>query len=290
MLEYNRKKIVPILEPCNLNRSTLDALEMLSKRNIPFIFIVNPKVGALKGSPRKLRDFISPWVKRYKNIILGYIIDSNSKESYIHNFIKYYKDYKVAIIHRHERDKKVQLTDFMKSSTNIIYNIFLDPYSEYYKSFPKKTRVMLLDSFRRAKKNSQYPSSESFSDLFLKYRGTFAGFGDFQTCGDVFYEKGRGGPPHAVVIHFTYLDKDRISINHFISDDTEGCQNISTKYFQALEKLASFKLPIESIPSSYTQGLKSLISNLKEDKKFHGHGYAKRQGIKHHIELILNLI
>lgn len=76
-------------------------------------------------------------------------------------------------------------------------------------------------------------------------------------------------------------------INHFVSDDIHGTQNVSPKYFQALSKLINFTKNYNLAPK--TLGITNFEANYIS-KIYHGLGLPKRYSIEHHIELMLYLM
>lgn len=90
-----------------------------------------------------------------------------------------------------------------------------------------------------------------------------------------------------VALHLTYLKDNDIWIRHFVSDDKVGTTNVQGKYFQALRKLVDFLDHYNGTPE--TIGAKQFRENLA-DGVFHQLGYPKKLSIKHHVELMIQLL
>lgn len=151
----------------------------------------------------------------------------------------------------------------------------------------EKKRVIIKDSFNRLSRNADYVPDEYFSDLFSTYKPDFYGFGDFQIVG---VGTGGGGPAHAVALHLTYLKEpngQEIWVRHFVSDDKLGTSNVQGKYFQALRKLVTFLNQYSNTPE--TIGAREYRENLI-DGVFHQLGYPKKLSMKHHIELMIQVL
>lgn len=287
ILIKNKEKITPILEPSSTNSTTLDIITKLNDCDIPLILITNPKVGKLPIQEAQIKNEIIDPLKNNTSIILGYFIDETTKIEDINTFMSTYPTYKFALIHQTTSPTKDKLISFIKNEKNIKYNIFLKNNDrDYIESFQEFNRVLITDPFNKSQRNADYPSEEFYSAIFSNYKSKYYGFGDYQIVGDHFSE--RGGPAHAVALHLTYLKSNNtICIKHFVSDDTEGIGSVQLKYLQALKKLMDFVKHNKLIYD--TLGIEDYRKNYVSND-YHGLGFPKKFSIKHHIELILNLI
>lgn len=286
VLSANADKISPILEPCNLNSCTIKTLQTLSTISIPHILISNPQVGDLINNNIEIKNYISN--QPVDNLIIGFIITSSTTIRDIRNFITTYSKYKLALLHQESFHDLNNLKLLIDKNTSIKYNVFFTDAINYNSNFPQNTAVILKDFFKKASKNSAYPSDAFFSDLYRNYTNNYVGFGDYQIVGDNFSDN--GGPAHAIAIHLTYLSKQDILIKHFLSDDTKGTKNPDIKYLQALVHLITFiSQPIFQPSNPITLGIKEFQSNYVKNH-YPGLGMVKRYSIMHHIELILNVI
>ena len=285
LLNKNRDKVTPIFELCNDNSTTLNTIKIINSTNIDFIVIINPAVGKLVNSNKSINNIIN--ILNPNNSIIGYIINKNTSKKQICELINKFSNFRIALIHN-DTQLEIETIAYIHSLYNIIkYNIFIkEPENSYLNFFKEDTRVLIKDFFNKSIRNSDYPQTEVFSTLFSTLRKKYVGFGDYQIVGDNYSEN--GGPANSVALHLTYLNtNNQIMINHFISDDIQGTQNVSIKYFQALFKLINFTNNYNLTPK--TLGITNFEANYIS-KLYHGLGLPKRYSIEHHIELMIYLI
>jgi hypothetical protein len=145
----------------------------------------------------------------------------------------------------------------------------------------------LEDKFKPQVKNADYlrTPDEFFSDDHLYYEDDgFIGFGDYLTIGDDYAES--GWLPYAIAIHLTYKkENDEIWIRHFVSDSNSDTTDVAGKFGEALEKLIEF-VDGESI----TTGAINEFRALHMSGHYPGLGSVKKLSIKHHIELVHDLL
>jgi hypothetical protein len=281
-----KRQIIPIVEPV---RKNMDQIVRLNKYytaySTPYILIVNPQVGELKNKGDQIEKKIaSRELQPHNDSMLGFIISPQTKIKDVEAFLKRYSKQKKSIIHSHSFSDSQQLKNSFSKHSNIVHQIFIDgAVSESYQNvFSNYDRVLIKDGFKRAKKNADFPPDEFFSDLHLTYKKNgYAGFGDFTTIGQTFDV---GGRAHAVAIHLTYHnDNGEIWIKHFISDRTATTLDIDGKFLEALEKLVDF---INKNRKSSACDSCSQFRDLHRRKHFPQLGPIKKLSIKHHIELI----
>lgn len=280
------KKVTPIIEPDNLNATTAKMLPLLNDAGVPIVLVVNPQFGKLKGTkPDSFKSLIESMDNK-SIVTIGYFIADDTSFQDIQLAMNTYANYSFAFIHITNSSIKEQL---LKLQDRDKYHMFIDGRvsSSYQAAFVHKNRVLIKDSFNAKNRNVDYPSDEYFSDLFFTYRKDFFGFGDFQIIGS---RKDGGGPAYAVAIHFTYLKEpggQDLWVKHFISDDTQTTANVQGKYFQALRKLINFLNSYSNTPE--TLGATDFRNNQKSEN-FPGLGMVKRWSLKHHIEIMTQLI
>ncbi|SEA52658.1 hypothetical protein SAMN05421743_105182 [Thalassobacillus cyri] len=276
--------VIPIIEPLNDNKTTLNKLNSLSEAEIPYIFIINPQNGDLKEEAEKIDELLSELV--LANVSLGYCITTETTHNNLQKLFNDYSSDNFTFIHQSSPNTDVDeiINTMNENMGKIDYQVFMDEQvSELYKRhFSNYKRVLMRDSFKKASKNAEFPNQSYFTDLHITYRPEYDGFGDFQMVGKELSES--GGPAHAVALHLTtQLPTKEIVIQHFVSDDTEGAENPGGKYLQAVAKLVKFM-----DTNSYfkeTKGSKD-FRDTHERKHYPGLGMAKRFSIKHHIELL----
>ena len=237
------RKIIPIIEPVKRNTSALlRTINHYISELTPFVLVVNPQVGELKGNHSYLgKELALEKVLSGGSGIAGFVIAQNTSARDVENFLNHFESSRVAFIHSYSLPAPQQLLDLILTRRNIAYQIFIDGVtgSSYQNLFRSYQRVLVRDGFRKVK-NADYPSDEFFSELHHTYTGGgFSGFGDFTIVGREHAET--GGPAHAVTIHLTYLRPDNdVWIRHFVSDRTTTTKDKAGKFMEALEKLIRF--------------------------------------------------
>lgn len=279
-------KIIPIIEPMNLNSTTRRIIPELNESEVPLIFIINPQVGELLEKGSDIFHSLLEVIENKHLLTLGYYITENTTIVEIQSIMNIFAEYSFAFIHITNSRLRNELANI---NERISYHIFIDGRvsSAYQNAFRDKLRVIIKDCFNAQARNVDYEDDEYFSELFSTYTPDFFGFGDYQIVGS---NIGGGGPAHAVALHLTYLKEpqgEEIWVRHFISDDTETPANVQGKYFQALNKLVTFLDDYDNTPE--TIGAIEYRANL-EDGNYHGLGFPKKLSMKHHFELMTQLV
>jgi hypothetical protein len=282
----NTGKVTPILEPLNLNPTTRRILPELNAAGVPFVFMINPQVGDLTDKPPDIFRPIIETLKMDNLLTLGYFINKDTTIEKITSLMEAFPTHSFAFVHTVNSKTHAEL---VKIKDRVRYHVFMDGRvsSSYLDGFKDSARILIKDCFNAQNRNADYDDDEFFSELFFTYKPTFYGFGDFLITGSGLTG---GGPAHAVALHLTYLKEPagkEIWIRHFISDDTKTAANVEGKYFQALRKLVKFL--DEYTNTAETIGAHEYRLNFS-DEKFHNLGYPKKLSMKHHIELITQII
>lgn len=280
------RKVIPIFEPINLNSTTRRILPEINSSNVPYILIVNPQTGSLFNKGYAIFRSLLDAIENKQIATLGYFITDSTSFTEIQQVMTYFSEFRFAFIHSTNspiRDSLIQITN------RVDYHIFLDGKvsTSYINAFGDKRRIIIKDSFVRLSRNADYKADEYFSDLLSTYSPKYYGFGDYQIVGAGTRE---GGPAHAVALHLTYLKEpngQEIWVRHFVSDDKVGTSNVQGKYFQALRKLVAFLDQYNNTPE--TAGAREYRENLA-DGAFHQLGFPKKLSMKHHIELMTQLL
>lgn len=285
-------KIIPIIEPVKLSSTTVASFDKFVEGNMPFVLIVNPLVGDLTRKRRSIKkDIIENVLDEYDNFYIGFLITHDTTLQEISNVLNEYSNYGICLIHWHSLSNTMRLISMLREYDNISYQIFYDgrTSADYRNNFTVWQTVLLRDEFVRQARNADYGSEEFFSDLYKTYGDAgFAGFGDFLTVGD---EYTTGGPAHAVVIHYTYLNgenNDDIWVKHFVSDRTELPIDPGGKFLEALRKCISF-LNQENSDCESCDACQEFVA-LETAGHFPGLGYVKKLSMKHHIQLMSKLV
>lgn len=282
------KKIVPVIEPVNRDHKKLEKnIAELNKSLIPYVLILNPIEGDLKGTIIDLT--VHTKLTPHKAASVGYIIHSGTTLGDVETFLNLHKAYNISFIHFYDFGSVAGLIGLMQKHKNVTHQIFIEieVSAVYRNAFKTYQRVLIRDGFRKATKNALFPPDEFFSDLHLNYKKDgYHGFGDFATIGRVFQT---GGIAHAVAIHLTYFDnpKGALRIRHFVSDRTETNLDIPGKFHEALEKLIKFLTHSSVMPICPAC---SKFQILYTTGHYPGLGTAKKLSIKHHLETMVLLI
>lgn len=99
----------------------------------------------------------------------------------------------------------------------------------------------------------------------------------------------RGGSlPYAIAIHLTNRgDNNIIYIHHFVSDTNFDQTNIQGKFAEASRKAIDF---FDNHPLGFRSSALEELKRDVADAKYPGLGIVKKISIKHHLELMLNVL
>jgi hypothetical protein len=279
-------RILPIIEPVKINTDILGrALRNYAEESMPYIFVVNPRVGELAERHDHLRSLITEGqLQLHGGAFAGFIISEYTSPKDVRRFLNDYSDRQTAFVHSHSYTDPQWLNALMRESPNVSYQIFIDGVtgSSYRRNFRSYPSVLVRDGFKK-RKNANYPEDEFFSELHNTYsESNLVGFGDFSIVGAEY--KDTGGPAYAVAIHLTYHRADGdIWIRHFISNRTQSPTDPAGKFMEALEKLVTFLN--DNLNISYC-GACDEFRDFHTAQHFPQLGPVKRLSIKHHIELM----
>lgn len=288
ILQNNREKVSPIIEPVKDSSGLKRVLEDLKTRNVNFNIIVNPKKGDLVNRTSTLLNSITPILEGYTNYQIAIILDGNENHAQIINDVRIsgIRPRGITLIHNTDNDNVVSVLDQYSQLFRVLNNVvhFGKTPRRYYRIFAPGSVVELDDFFQAQEKNADYAllDDSSFSEEHLHYADEgFKGFGDFLTIGDNYSESGM--LPFAVAIHISYVDNSgKIRVKHFVSDTNDDRTDTAGKFAEALAKL---------IPWCEERGLQSLgidaFRELHRTGHFPGLGVIKKLSIMHHIQLVL---
>jgi hypothetical protein len=291
ILQNNREKVSPIIEPVKDSTGVKRILDDLKTRNVNFNVIVNPKKGDLVNRTTTLLNSIAPILDGYRNYQIAIILDGNENHAQIINYVRAsgIQPGGITLIHNTDNDNVGPLLDQYSQLFPVVTNVvhFGKTSRRYYRSFEQNSVVELDDFFQAQEKNADFATLDdsSFSEEHLHFlEEGFKGFGDYLTIGDNYSESGM--LPFAVAIHISYVDeRNRIRVKHFVSDSNDDRTDTAGKFAEALDKL---------IPWCDARGLQSLaidqFRELHRTGHFPGLGVIKKLSIMHHIQLVLTLI
>lgn len=282
------KNVLPIVEPIKISDLNIGYIKKINKANIPLIIIVNPLVGYLVGKEKLIKKKIID-VLSNNNFYVGYQITSNTTEDNLNEFKKIYNGFKKCFIHQNMYSNiKVFCKNFSKNN-EIVFNIVNNKLvSDNYKkivqhSFQKV--VVLDDGFKKEKRNADYPKVSYFSDLMFNYKTSgFYGYSDYLTIGEKYEDS--GSTPYAIVIHYSVVQADYMNVNHYLSDRRSDQKDSAGKFLEAVSKL---KIDLDKNNYIKTDATKEFI-NLYNTRHYPGLGKIKEISMKHHIQLISEVI
>jgi len=282
--------IHPIIEPVRESISTLRlTIEQLKNEEAAFTIIINPQVGDFVDRHDEVVEIINEHIGEYDRFLIGVLITRSTDLDYVDSLLdKVEHDYSTTLVHKGRFPDMNSLETFIKGK-EVAYNLFGDPtiIRRYRRIIDYSTKVVLSDPFNSRRTNADYAENpdEFFSDEHNFYEEDgFAGFADYVTIGDDYSDSGFA--PYAVAIHLTYENDDgQIWIRHFVSDSNEDYTDVPGTYREALEKL------IEYINA---QGIQSEACDEFREHYNTGHypglGSVKKLSIKHHLELLTNIL
>jgi hypothetical protein len=291
LLEKNKGKVSPIIEPVKDSTTFTKTLEDLKSKKINFTIIVNPKVGDLQGTTNNILNLLHKSLAGYSNFQIGIILTGRENHKSIIASLKKFPSilHGLTLIHNITYENIDEILRDYSSIIPVKYNVihFGKTSRRYYRNFNSTTVVELDDYFSSQQKNSDYKAVDEsdFSEehIFYKKDG-FVGFSDFLTIGDNYSES--GFLPYAIAIHLSYSDSTKkIKIKHFVSDSNDDTSDIAGKFEEALEKLISWC----NLTKFKTKAIE-IFRELHDSGHFPGLGTVKKLSIINHIEVVLKLI
>ncbi|HGY5110511.1 sce7725 family protein [Citrobacter sp. C348] len=291
-----QKNMVAIIEPVReSDRDLYSCLRDARDNNARVILIVNPKCGELEGNERASETLINGAIEINPQIELGYIVDDTTSSSQLTSFFYIYQSQKKSIIHNGRYANTQQLLQLESSDNLFKDNIFIDGTCSaiYISNFNSTSKVLIRDGLNRTQTNAGYANNiiEFFSDLHLNYRQLgFNGFGDFSIVGNHFAEG--GGQAITAVIHITYenIDRTEIQVHHFLSDPRVVVEDVAILIDEALEKLDAFLSSQRPDILNWSTACRELVDIYNTPGGRTNLAYIKKMSIKHHFELMHDIL
>lgn len=291
-----QKNMVAIIEPVReSDRDLYSCLRDARDNNARVILIVNPKCGELEGNERASETLINGAIEINPQIELGYIVDDTTSSSQLTSFFNVYQSQKKSIIHNGRYANTQQLLQLESSDNLFKDNIFIDGTCSaiYISNFNSTSKVLIRDGLNRTQTNAGYANNiiEFFSDLHLNYRQLgFNGFGDFSIVGNHFAEG--GGQAITAVIHITYenIDRTEIQVHHFLSDPRVVVEDVAILIDEALEKLDAFLSSQRPDILNWSTACRELVDIYNTPGGRINLAYIKKMSIKHHFELMHDIL
>jgi len=292
LLEVNRDKISPVIEPVKYSTTLKNTLVKLMRLNINFTVIINPEVGDLVGDLNRIISLLESEVQDFDNFQPGIILNRKANFKDILEIIKRssLKPLGITLIHNEEFENIGDIIGIIESQYfHVINNIinFSKTGKRYYREFDPETRISLDDYFRARDRNKDYllANNSAFSEEHIYYRQDgYKGFGDYLTIGEAYSET--GALPYAVAIHISYVaDDKKIRVKHFVSDSNDDQSDVGRKFAEALEKLVGWADSNDVNTIAINQ-----FRELHKMGHFPGLGSLKKLSVMNHIEVVLSLI
>lgn len=288
--------IIPIIEPVkNSERSISDlnrCLEALNTNNLEGVLIVNPRCGGdFDNNKRAIEDLVNNTKAKYSNISYGLWIGSETSSFELNSFISNINA-PFYLLHYSQYENLDELLSLLEGNSNFRKNILdIGKLSKSYTSSFSVDRVKLTDNFNKQSTNGDYRGvlNEFFTDTYLNYESEgFDGFADYSIIGAEYTDG--GFTPSTVVFHLVYeaQDLNGIWIRHFLSETYKTNQDVGMMITEALQELESFIAMHPGI-LEYSSACVELMRILEEGKTT-SLGNLKKLGIKHHLELIIDVL
>ena len=261
----------------------------MSSNNINFSLILNPTAGDFQY---KKKDILSEIEElQTVNYIPAFLYSYN--QDAILDYINKNDLDNIMIIFRDGMDfsNDKELKDFLAHPRiTTIVNGQADVRATYsnLQSLHKKV-IRLDDKFLNKKRNVDYAATEEeifTEEPFYYQQDGFVGFSDYTTLPKNFVEG--GSLPYAIAIHLTNRgDNNIIYIHHFVSDTNFDQTNIQGKFAEASRKAIDF---FDNHPLDFRSSALEELKRDVADAKYPGLGIVKKISIKHHLELMLNVL
>jgi len=281
----DKNNVFPIIEPVKKTFNSFKlAIPKFIEGHIPFAIILNPQVGDLVGS----KDILNELEEELKDSSwTAAFIVQNNMDDIREQIDKYGLDKVMVICSKTVDTSSDKFIEFVKND-KIEYIV-----SGENKSLKRLLRgtnqklILLNDCFQPKKRNSDYlnaPAEKFTEENIFFEENKYYGFSDYTTVSSEYSEGGTS--PYAVSIHLTYQNKnEEIWIRHFTSETNDDQANIQGKFAQAARKAVKFlnDKNIETVAANELRG-------YYDSSKYPGLGMIKKISIKHHIELVNNII
>lgn len=258
------KRIRPIIEPVRDSATLKKTIELFDKKDIICYLIMNPQVGTARLFEEKRFEWS---LKKESSVKKAEIVTKdNSFEATLHLF------------NEHSPRKNDQFMIKSKDLTVI-------PNQGRFRVLDVPNKILLREAFQTKKNVANYSEKVDnfYSDEHLFIGSDSVGFSDYTIEGSRYFDK--GGPSRAIALHITYFDAYlNLRVKHFVSDTNENAQDQSGKFFEALDKLASWYSRNQD-QLLLTLGLEELL-HYRKTQKFPGLGTIKKWSLAHHLELI----
>ena len=279
------ENIIPIIEPVKASSTLLSDLKEYENQKKQLFLVANPIVGSFEkelGQNAEFRNEFFEIVLNNPSFVGAYYIGNNSCSNIMPNIFKK-RAYCLNAENREDYEKtclKIEPCYTLISSEN-----------QRIRRLAHGEKISLVSAFRPQKRNADYCEHDhdylTEEPFYYKEEG-LTGFSDYSVIGEEYSEG--GFLPKVVALHFVHWNEKRnqLLVRHFTSSRKNQSSDIAKKFHEALGSLLSWA---EENPELFenTKAL-SEMKQIYKDERFPGLGVAKRLAIKHHLELVNNLL
>lgn len=284
-------EIIPIIEPVKYSTQLVSVVKGLLDDNRKLIMIMNPSVGTfvddLNDNEELLEEILE--LMGHQNATIGYYLNSNAALEELPQLVNACKRTMKETAIFHSDLRYLDTYEVMFAQNEARYNFIAD-IKPLKRRFANNNGVILRDSFIKRTPNAEYLNHqiEWFSSDHLDFEQEgFLGFSDYSIVGEEYTESGFGAK--AVAFHILYPDEaNNLWVRHFVSDSNENRADQAGKFGESLYKFVDWYNQNETALID-TEGINELLECYKNGN-YPGLGMLKRYSIKHHLELVGNML
>lgn len=281
------KKIIPIIDPVTYSPTYKNFLSYIKENpNYKVGIVINPEYGDLYGDLEDNNETVNYdlLLRETPNILPSFILRGRPLD-----ILNKASSYKSEILFVYNNAENNRIADFAQlAEKKSIDSTYLLRFSKFSSRFKGK-KVLLSDLFfDNIKKNLNVKYEEDVDEILNEdidsySLDNFLGFSDYSIIGDEFNDS--GFLPKAVVIHFTYYQKDKgIVVRHFKSDSNNDNKDPAKKFGEALKKLIEWNNGLgENKINTYAV---KKFEELFERQQYPGLGFLKKLCIMNHLEVV----
>lgn len=281
-------KVLPVFEPVSLSSGkTLQAsAKHFVDAGLAIGVVVNPRVGKLVNQPARTSAILSALTAANVHVVPVMIAHASLKDAVVKRFSALNASARMFL---HVDVPQAAGTDAAIRADAPALHAFKSGAcgAAYEQTFSGSTRFVIHDGFKSQARNADYPNTSFFSDAHSTYVADhWDGFGDFSIVGDRFSPS--GGAALTVAIHMTETSGTGVRCNHFLSTTNLTTANPAGKFTEAMNALSAY---VRAHPGriDFSDGHANLMAHHRSSH-FPGLGVAKREMMRHHLELMLGLI
>ncbi|AMK71248.1 hypothetical protein CJZ71_15855 [Bacillus subtilis] len=283
--------IFPVIEPVKYSKQLVNTLKGLLSEGHNMILIMNPSVGTfieeLNDNEQQMDEILK--IMSHPSVTIGYHLNSEAALEELPQLVERCSRTLADTAIFHNNQINLDIYEKIFGEFEARYN-FIPDQKPLKRRFRNKNGVIFRDAFIKRTPNAEYLNYEVewFSSDHLDFEDEeFLGFSDYSIVGKEYAESGFGAK--AIAIHVIYPDEsNNLWIRHFVSDSNENRADQAGKFGEALSKFVEWHDKTESVLIN-TQGLNELLDCAKNGN-YPGLGMLKRYSIKHHLELIGNML